>query len=457
MDKKKCGLFLKQLREERNLTQSKMVEEFSANVGVYGDAISETSISKWERGESFPDIVNLKDIARFFNVTLDELCNGERAVFENFEDRYFICKKNWAYEYYSKDKNCNLWQLNNEQAIKIEKRFNDLLGKLVDDTITTTQEKEFDFLCANFYNTTEKLSVEDAKFKIRKESALMHKASFSEKMWEAYKLFDYKLKLDFFKDICDNVEGEPSAIIAKRIKETKEFEKDILLALIQKNNVTYINKDNFNKTFGVEYNEEALTKKAIRLLIENGAKLNKNLMGYYETVKRKHKTINDLVYMHRIYKKPILVKEYTNKINQRDLYKAPSCNYYLIKNTFFNRQLLRNDYPYNENDIFCDENLYNELENKLYNGELEFVNEETYWSGIDDYSSEEWSLSWREALKDELESLRSDIKKQSFKGYYNQRNDKETKELLKDLDILTLTQIREKYFTVELKKDEELY
>ena len=139
------------------------------------------------------------------------------------------------------------------------------------------------------------------------------------------------------------------------------------------------------------------------------------------------------------------------------MYKAPSCNYYLIKNTFFNRQLLCYDYPYNENDIFCDENRYNELENKLYNGELEFVNEETYWSGIEDYSSEEWSISGREALKDDLELLRSDIKEQSFKGYYNQRNDKETKELLKDLDILTLTQIREKYFTVELKKDEELY
>ena len=263
MDKKKCGLFFKKLREERNLTQAKMVEEFSNNMGV---VISETSISKWERGESFPEIMNLKDLAKFFDVTLDELCNGEKFKRENFEEKYFICNRDWHDKYYQKDKNCDSWSMNHEQIIKIEKSFNDLLGKIVDNAITQTQEQEFDFLCENFFSIEDDLSVEDAKFKIRKNVALMHKSSFAEKMWEAYKLFDCKYKLDFFKDLCDNVIGDAAKVIAERIKASKDFEKDILLAFIQKNNLTYVHKDYFCKVYGIKYDEEMLTKKAIKLL-----------------------------------------------------------------------------------------------------------------------------------------------------------------------------------------------
>lgn len=55
---------IKKLRKQKNITQ----EELSNYIGV-----SFQAISKWERGEGYPDITLLPTIVNFFNVTIDEL------------------------------------------------------------------------------------------------------------------------------------------------------------------------------------------------------------------------------------------------------------------------------------------------------------------------------------------------------------------------------------------------
>ena len=59
---------LKRLRKERKLTQ----EDLANFVGV-----SFQVISKWECGESYPDITVLPALAKFFNITIDELIGAE--------------------------------------------------------------------------------------------------------------------------------------------------------------------------------------------------------------------------------------------------------------------------------------------------------------------------------------------------------------------------------------------
>jgi len=53
-------------RREQGITQ----DELAAHIGV-----SKSSVSKWEKGQSFPDITHLPLIASYFDITVDQLIN----------------------------------------------------------------------------------------------------------------------------------------------------------------------------------------------------------------------------------------------------------------------------------------------------------------------------------------------------------------------------------------------
>ena len=62
---------MKRLRKERGLTQE-------ALAGVLG--VSFQAVSKWERGESYPDVELLPVIASFFETTVDALLKADKAI-----------------------------------------------------------------------------------------------------------------------------------------------------------------------------------------------------------------------------------------------------------------------------------------------------------------------------------------------------------------------------------------
>lgn len=80
MESEKLGSLIKELRKDKKLTQ----EEFGSILGVSGKAVS-----KWERGESIPDILTLKNISKTFNLSLDELL-GERVKKKKKIPKYFL-------------------------------------------------------------------------------------------------------------------------------------------------------------------------------------------------------------------------------------------------------------------------------------------------------------------------------------------------------------------------------
>ncbi len=69
------GENIKRLRREKELTQETLAEFLG---------VTFQSISNWERGESFPDITMLPEIAGFFKVSLDELLGVNRAADEKY-------------------------------------------------------------------------------------------------------------------------------------------------------------------------------------------------------------------------------------------------------------------------------------------------------------------------------------------------------------------------------------
>lgn len=70
------GEIIAKLRKERGLSQEELAE------ALY---VTRQAISKWESGAGSPDINNLKNIAAYFNVSVDYLINGREEKNEEQE------------------------------------------------------------------------------------------------------------------------------------------------------------------------------------------------------------------------------------------------------------------------------------------------------------------------------------------------------------------------------------
>ena len=69
MDPDKIGKFIYELRKERNLSQYQLADMVP---------ISRQGVSKWERGKTIPDTQTLVVLSKIFDVSINELLNGER-------------------------------------------------------------------------------------------------------------------------------------------------------------------------------------------------------------------------------------------------------------------------------------------------------------------------------------------------------------------------------------------
>ena len=67
------GKNITDLRKASNMTQAELGEQLS---------YSDKAISKWERGESLPDIIVLKELTDIFHVTVDYLLQEEHPIKE---------------------------------------------------------------------------------------------------------------------------------------------------------------------------------------------------------------------------------------------------------------------------------------------------------------------------------------------------------------------------------------
>lgn len=78
MDQEKFGKFIKEIRQKHNLTQKEFAEKYH---------VSYQAVSKWENGKNMPDTALIKQISEDFNISLEELYNGE---FKNKKKKRFI-------------------------------------------------------------------------------------------------------------------------------------------------------------------------------------------------------------------------------------------------------------------------------------------------------------------------------------------------------------------------------
>ena len=77
MDMKKIGAFLAELRKEKNLTQDELGEQ----IGV-----TNKTVSRWENGNYLPPVEMLQILSEFYDVSINEILNGERINDCNYKN-----------------------------------------------------------------------------------------------------------------------------------------------------------------------------------------------------------------------------------------------------------------------------------------------------------------------------------------------------------------------------------
>lgn len=78
MNQEKFGNFIKEIRKKNNLTQKQFADKYH---------VTYQAVSKWENGKNMPDSTLIKQISEDFNVSLEELYNGE---FKNKKHKFIL-------------------------------------------------------------------------------------------------------------------------------------------------------------------------------------------------------------------------------------------------------------------------------------------------------------------------------------------------------------------------------
>ena len=74
MDQKKIGMFLKEFRKQKGITQEGLAEALS---------VSNRSVSRQETGSNMPDLAVLIELADYYEVEIGEILDGERKSKKN--------------------------------------------------------------------------------------------------------------------------------------------------------------------------------------------------------------------------------------------------------------------------------------------------------------------------------------------------------------------------------------
>lgn len=87
MDNRKVGELIYRLRKEKELTQKQLADQLN---------LSDRTISKWERGQGYPDVSLLPSLSAVFGVNIENILVGELPSNEFVggnmkKSNYFVC------------------------------------------------------------------------------------------------------------------------------------------------------------------------------------------------------------------------------------------------------------------------------------------------------------------------------------------------------------------------------
>ena len=314
-EKEKMGKFLKELREENDLSQEKIGDKV---------IVSYKTVSDWEKGKTIPNIDQLNKLSNIFKVSIEEILEGSRHQKLSFNEKY---KNN---------------------TILINAEFKRLLNKKTNEELDLNEEDEFEYLFENYYELREYSSnyinaKNDSDYLKFKESfynilGKLRNSNENEKLFEVYKLFKPKKDIMLnFKILIGNV--SKSDQIKKSFNLLEPWEKDMYFMLLQKYDLFINNEheekyaeyiENYEDRYGKIFEKEEKVKSAITFMIKNGACYNELFLNKIQRYKENGRVIDAIEDCYKLSKKPLKFN-----VCEEGKYKS-----YLIENTCKNRFLL---------------------------------------------------------------------------------------------------------------------
>lgn len=501
MNKVKIGLFLRTLRKEKGISIEKLSEKFLKdylNVSV-------NAISSWENGKTIPSIDNLEFLANYFGVTMNEILDGERYTKKDFDKTYYLSRNIGLadlWEIFGED--VSRFDATTNRARLIKTNFKKLLTKLFKKEINHEEMDELRYLVKNGYILDSEYS-ETKYFQFLQREAGFDK-TIQEKIWDALTLVTPVVDLGLsFRQISDGDILNESA--KKRIDILEDWEKDKLLAVIQNYNPITIGDDIAHSRFKsilikrtgkADIELEQVTKDTIKTLIECGAVINDAYLSRDIEIKTEASIIDRLEELYEEFEKPIEIA-----VDSDD-----GTNIYNVENNPINRLLAYDQIFVSEMEdlgFSIEHTLELIMKNtnvpdKVYQAIAKKYQQETEHTKKDlkatiygkthaiEYSWKEVRVRESKALKYEeeknelvemlkngvytiinttyfnpsklnVDAMESEINsiraKQSYKEFCESRLFDKTKQLLDEIDNLTVEQIRQKYFFREAITNEQ--
>lgn len=362
----------------------------------------------------------------------------------------------------------------------------------------------------NKYNTNDYMELNRAIFRKLKETSKMSK---EERLWSIKSLIQPKEKIKLKNwEIAEDL-SFGNKYIKDRFSLLEFWEKDMFLSMFQNNDYEFreIEKlgskylEYFEKRLEKPYNKENYNKEIIKFLIKNGAFINKKYLNYIKKIGKKKKIIDRLDELYLECCAPLTIHVISN--NCEDIYEYEVENnkknrflknglFHLVKR-FLNVDQLDIDEFFNKIDkILIDENYKKEVIIELskqkgidVNREYRYIisdfnsNFSYYINSIKDFLQKEKEI---EIQKKELKELERELfagneyfnlfesieiggdnfdekfqycleinKESTKKEILNARLFEDTKNLLNEIDDLSLAEIRKKYFSKEVIVENE--
>lgn len=78
LNQQKTGLFISEMRKEKNLTQKQLAD-------IIG--VSDKAVSRWETGRGMPDTSTMPELCKTLEININELLSGERLSTEDYHGK----------------------------------------------------------------------------------------------------------------------------------------------------------------------------------------------------------------------------------------------------------------------------------------------------------------------------------------------------------------------------------